>query len=112
MLNAYFLATTSPSLHLELAMAGLTNISLWLGWLQSSKLFNLKFCDITMLYPSDVFQADLPPGTGYMEYYLGLETKSNHTTRSCILKAYHTWAGLHLSHWFHYVHYHYYFGHD
>ena len=103
LLNTWYQATSSPALRLELATAGLANASLWLGWLCSLELFNLRFSNVTILEPTDALQADLPLGMGYVKYYLGPETKSNRTIGGCVLMAYHTWAGLKLGRWFHRV---------
>ena len=35
------------------AMAGLANLSLWLGWLRSRECFDLSWSDITVVRPED-----------------------------------------------------------
>jgi hypothetical protein len=59
-LNKRFLAAISPALRLELARAGLLNLTLWLGWLRSKEAFSVAGKDLTIVLPGNGQEVDLP----------------------------------------------------
>ena len=81
------------------AMAGLANLSLWLGWLRSRECFDLCWSDVTVVRPEDSERVDLPPGTGMVTFDMQPETKSSRATRVDVLMAYCTLSGLNLGRW-------------
>ncbi len=77
----------------ELALAGLANLFLWLGWLRSSKTFGLHWHDLQTTEPADGPLDDLPVGCGVLHYRLLPETKSSRTKRADLAIAYATLSG-------------------
>jgi hypothetical protein len=77
----------------ELALAGFSNLTLWLGWLRSSKTFGLHWHDLQTTEPADGPLDDLPVGCGVLHYRLLPETKSSRTKRADLAIAYATLSG-------------------
>ena len=46
------------------ALAGSATLLLWLGWLRSSEVFGLRWCDVEITTPEDGPTLDLPRGIG------------------------------------------------
>ena len=84
-------------------MAGVANLSLWLGWLRSRECFDLCWSDITVVCPKDAARVNLPPHTGMVAYDMQPETKSSHHTCIDVLMAYCTLSGLNLGQWIHHL---------
>ena len=82
------------------ALAGLANLFLWLGWLRSSELFNLRWQDITCIEPEDGPQWDLPPNVGGILLRLKEQTKSQRTRTADVPIAYTTRSGYRAGRWF------------
>ena len=84
----------------QLARAGLANLLLWLGWLRSSEVFNLRWEDLECVPPSRGDEYELPPGVGVIFARLLPETKSSRAATADVVMAYKTLSGLHLGKWF------------
>lgn len=100
-LDQQYLASTSLLTRYALALAGLANLLLWLGWLRSSECFGLTWSDFRVIEPCDSATVDLPLGCGLLSCRLGPETKSARTHRSDVPLAYKTLSGFHPGKWFH-----------
>jgi hypothetical protein len=100
-LNRSYLASTSPLERRELALAGLANLFLWLGWLRSSECWELSWADLLVIEPADSATVDLPTGCGMVSGRLAPETKSARSHRPDVPMAYKSLSGLHLGKWFH-----------
>jgi hypothetical protein len=100
-LEQRYRATGYPHIRRTLALAGFANLSLWLGWLRSSEVFDLEWRDVSALEPRHGPQEDLPPGCGALTYRLLPETKSSRTKRADVCVAYETFSGYHAGKWFH-----------
>jgi hypothetical protein len=100
-LNQRYLGAQIPTDRRHFATAGLANLSLWLAWLCSSKVFGLEWCDLGVTEPHNGPQEDLPLGCGVFLFRLSPEIKSSHTKRADVVAAYETLSGLHLDKWFH-----------
>ncbi|CAJ1960563.1 unnamed protein product, partial [Cylindrotheca closterium] len=59
-LDRQFYEATSDVQRRDIALAGLANLVLWLGWLRSAECFGLNWEDCSILEPEDYGQADLP----------------------------------------------------
>lgn len=99
-LNDAFLRARSPATRRRIALAGLSNLLLWLGWLRSSEAFGLRWQDIFVLPPHLSAQMDLPPGCGLLSLRLLPETKSSRTATADVMIAYKTLSGLHPGKWY------------
>jgi hypothetical protein len=71
---------TSPRDKRELALAGLSNVTLWLGWLRTSEVYGTEWRDFVVVEPHDGPQVDLPVGCDMVGCCLLAETKSNRTS--------------------------------
>ena len=100
-LNRQYLDATDPTLKRELALAGLANLILWLGWLRSAEALGLEWEDIDVITPDNGPSVDLPWGIGAISLRLQPETKTNRTTQADVHMAYTTASGYHLGTWFH-----------
>lgn len=100
-LDHRYLSATTHMERLELALAGLANLLLWLGWLRSSEAFGLAWSDLHVIEPCDSAIVDLPEGCGLVSCRLGPETKSARTHRADVPLAYKTLSGFHIGKWFH-----------
>jgi hypothetical protein len=98
-LDGRYRSARTPAAKQELAMAGLANLTLWLGWLRSRECFDLCWSDITVVCPSDAASVDLPPNTGMVAFDMQPETKSSRNTRVDVLMAFCTLSGLNLGKW-------------
>lgn len=87
-LDQRYLAATTNLQRRELALAGLTNLLLWLGWIQSVETFGLKWADTTLITPHMAPSVDLPAGCGVLNYKMLPETKTSWSTRPNIVMAY------------------------
>ena len=102
-LNRRYLSTNNAEARLELALAGLFNLLLWLGWLRASEITGLRWCDISVGEPADYATFDLPYYVGYIGLRLGPETKSSRTKAVDVILAYRTLSGFCPGKWFHRV---------
>ncbi|CAJ1945413.1 unnamed protein product, partial [Cylindrotheca closterium] len=100
-LDALFRAATNPVEKRDIALAGLANLSLWLGWLRSSECFDLNWDDVECLEPEDGDKEELPTGCGLLKLRLAPETKSDRSRRADVLVAYRTLSGLCIGLWYH-----------
>jgi len=100
-LDARFRASGDPGERRELALAGLSNVFLWLGWLRTSETYNTEWRDFTLVEPRNGPQVDLPVGCGIVGIKLQAETKSNRTSRPDVILAYQTLSGYSPGKWFH-----------
>lgn len=100
-LAARFRLSVIPREKRELALAGLSNILFWLGWLRTSEVFSCEWRDFTLVEPPDGPQVDLPVGCGMFGCKLQPETKSNRTSRPDCIMAYRTISGYSPGIWFH-----------
>lgn len=98
-LDGRYLSARTPAIKRELALAGLANLALWLGWLRSRECFDLTWADVTVVRPEDAASVDLPPHTGMVAFDMQPETKSSRHTRVDVLMAYCTLSGLNLGKW-------------
>jgi hypothetical protein len=98
-LDGRYRSARTPADKRNLAMAGLANLSLWLGWLRSRECFDLSWSDITVIRPADAASVDLPPRTGMVAFDMQPETKSSRNSRVDVLMAYCTLSGLNLGRW-------------
>jgi hypothetical protein len=98
-LNDSFLQARSSSGRREYALAGLANLTLWLGWLRTSECFGIAWPDCTLLHPDQGPEQDLPPGCGMVSFRLAPETKSDRVRRPDVVVAYQTTSGLHIGKW-------------
>lgn len=83
----------------DLALAGLLNIVLWLGWLRSSEALGAEWTDLHVTLPADGPSLDLPLGTGAIQFRLRPETKSSRSIRADMILAYCSGSGLGLGRW-------------
>ena len=81
------------------AQAGLANLLLWLGWLRSRELWDLRLCDVDVIQPSAGPTQDLPPGVGAILLRLSEETKTHRTSTADVPIAFHTLSGLRPGRW-------------
>ena len=81
------------------ARAGLANTLLWLGWLRSSELFDLRWCDIEVIRPDQGPAHDLPPGVGCLLLRLNPITKTSPHHTADVPIAYATASGLRPGAW-------------
>jgi len=100
-LNLRYRQTTSFAERRDVALAGLANLFLWLGWIRSGECFELAWADVTCLEPADGPQLDLPVGCGLVQLRLAPETKSDRGKRADVLLAYLTASGLCVGLWYH-----------
>ena len=84
----------------DIARAALANSLAWLAWLRASELFGLRWCDITLIHPSQGQDFDLPRGVGALLLRLAPETKSMRNKAVDVPVAYRTKAGLRPGLWF------------
>ena len=99
-LNQAYLNARSPRARRRAARAGLANLFLWLGWLRSSEVFGLRWCDVFCLPPELGGQLDLPPNCGLLSLRLLPETKSSRSVAADVILAYKTLSGLHPGKWY------------
>ena len=82
------------------ALAGLANVTFWLGWLRSRECFDLRWCDVTLIKPADGPTVDLPPGLGLGLLRLSDETKTSRSQTADVVVAYRSHSGLSFGLWF------------
>lgn len=100
-LNRLYVGATTDNDRQVLALAGTATLLLWLGWLRSSEVFGIRWCDLEVTLPSDGPTLDLPLGVGVVACRLQPETKSSRDrTADCFL-AYQTLSGYELGKWVH-----------
>ena len=83
----------------ELALAGLANLVLWLGWLRAGEALSLRWSDIAITSPPDSPTVGLPPGIGVVSLRLLPETKTSRTATADIILAYTTSSGYSIGRW-------------
>ena len=83
------------------ALAGLANLLLWLGWLRSGELFELRWGSLHVILPRDGPRHDLPAAVGAILLQLTAETKSNRVANADVIMAYTTLSGLSPGAWIH-----------
>ena len=96
-------AATSPKLKEELAEAGFSTLTFWLGWVRSAECFGIRFSDIRVTEPEHYASLDLPPGVGCARISLRPETKTMRDHRADLVIAYETVSGYCYGKWFHRV---------
>jgi hypothetical protein len=72
---------------------------LWLGWLRSSEVFGLRWCDVEITPPEEGPTLDLPRGIGVVACRLQPETKSSRDRTADCFIAYQTVSGYELGKW-------------
>lgn len=82
------------------ARAGLANLLLWLGWLRSSELFELRWMDIECVRPDRGPTKDLPVGVGCLLLRLKEATKTNRDSTADLPIAYTTVSGYRPGKWY------------
>jgi hypothetical protein len=100
-LEARYRAASTSFERRELALAGLSNLCLWLGWLRTTEIYSTEWRDFHVVEPCDGPQVDLPIGVGIVGVKLQAETKSNRTSRPDVILAYQTLSGYSPGKWFH-----------
>jgi hypothetical protein len=100
-LEEQYLSAKTPQARRKAALAGLSTLLLWLGWLRSSETFDLRWSDFNVIEPEDGPTVDLPLGCGMVGLRLGPETKSSRTKAVDLSIAYQTLSGYHCGKWFH-----------
>ena len=100
-LNQSYLRCHTPHEKRAYALGGLANLLLWRGWLRSSEIICVAWCDLLIIEPEDSATFDLPPGCGMVSCRLAAETKSSRSHRPDVPMAYKTLSGYHLGKWFH-----------
>jgi hypothetical protein len=98
-LDRRFRQATCPMACCDLALAGLANLSLWLGWLCSAKTFGINWVDVETVEPRHGPLVDLPRGCGLVSYRMLPKPKSNRTSRPDVIMAYRTLSGYCLGTW-------------
>jgi hypothetical protein len=98
-LDRRFRQTPCPMARRDLALAGLANLSLWLGWLRSAENFGIDWVDVKTVEPRHGSLVDLPRGCGLVSYRMLSATKSNRTSRPDVIMAYPTLSGYCLGTW-------------
>lgn len=98
-LERRYLMATDPDQRILIARGAMANLLLWLGWLRSSELLQLRWADITLITPEDSVQYDLPPHCGALLLRLQPETKSSRHRTADVIIAYTTAAGLSPGMW-------------
>ena len=99
-LDEKYMRTASAYEKREFALAGLANLSFWLGWVRSAEGFGLDWEDAEVLHPEDGPRLELPDDCGCLQYRLSTETKSDRSRRADVLLAYRTSSGLCIGKWF------------
>jgi len=94
----YHLAT-SQSERLFLLKSGFLNLLLWLGWLRAMESLDLRWCDVSVVYPWDSASADLPTGMGALTFRLAPATKTFRTITADVAISYNCRSGLSLGWW-------------
>jgi hypothetical protein len=90
----------TPALRLEIAKAGLANLTAWMGWLRAIELFSLRWQDVDRVDPADSAQHDIPTGTGLLLLALLEQTKTSQTRTADVVLAGETASGLNVMAWF------------
>jgi hypothetical protein len=98
-LRAQYNSTTDSMLRADLAKAALVNLFSWTGWLRSSEVFGLRFCDVMCVEPENGPSLELPLGFGAISLRLLEQTKSNQTQQADVWIAYTTNSGLSAGQW-------------
>ena len=98
--EANYTQSTTAEQKRRWARAGLGNLLLWLGWLRSGELFDLRWMDIERIAPADGPRIDLPPGVGCLLLRLNEQTKSSPSATADLPLAYTTLSGYHLGRWY------------
>ena len=98
-LDQRYRAARTDEVRLELAKAGLANLSLWLGWLRSRETFGLQWYKVVSVDPSDGPSVDLPRGVGVTQFFMGPETKSNRSQTADVIMASKTISGFNIGQW-------------
>ena len=83
------------------ARMGLANTFLWLGWLRSMELFDLRWCDLGVILPSEGPAHDLPPNIGAILLRLNPLTKTDQSRTADVPIGYRTKAGFTPGEWVH-----------
>jgi hypothetical protein len=96
-----YLSARTPHARRKSALAGLSTLLLWLGWLRSSETFDLCWSDFDVVEPEDGPTMDLPLGCGVVGVRLGPETKTSRHKPVDMSMAYQTLSGYYIGKWFH-----------
>lgn len=82
------------------AQMGLANCLLWLGWLRSHELFDLRWEDVVFIRPEEGPRHDLPPGVGCLLLTLNPLTKTSQARTVDVPIAHATAAGFRPGVWY------------
>ena len=99
-LDQKFLRATSDLERRDIALAGLANLTLWLGWLRSGECFSINWEDSDVLKPEDSGREDLPHNSGMVTYRLNPVTKSDRARTADVIIAFETRSKLCIGKWF------------
>ena len=97
--NSQYLAAPAGISRYNLALAGFANLLLWLSWLRGGEAFSLTWSDVTIIWPHEGPQHDIPDGIGALLLRLLPETKSSRATTADVPIALRTVTGLDLHRW-------------
>jgi hypothetical protein len=92
-LEESYLSARTPQARHKMALAGLSTLLLWLGWLRSSETFDLYWSDFDVVEPEDGPTMDLPLRCGVVGVRLGPETKTSRHKPVDMSMAYQTLSG-------------------
>ena len=98
-LEAAYADTSQDTAQNDICLWAVATLLLWLGWLRSSEVFQLRWCDVTVVPPHDGPRVDLPLGIGMVGVRLLPETKSQRTRTVDVILAYETVSGYTLGRW-------------
>ena len=99
-LDRLYRTSTSETEQRSIALAGTANLFLWLGWLRSSEVFGLRWCNVVDVTPPDEGPSlDLPQGIGAVSCRLQPETKSSRDRTADCFIAFQTVSGYELGKW-------------
>ena len=91
---------STPQQERNWALAGLVNLTLWLAWLRSREMFDLRWMDVDCILPKDGPVHGLPVNVGCLNFRLTEQTKSNRTKRADVPVAYTTRSGYQIGKWY------------
>jgi hypothetical protein len=91
-------------MRIELARAGLENVTAWLAWLRALELFGLRWQDWERIDGASSAQHDLPAGTSMFLLQLLEDTKTSKTKTADMVMAGETASGLRPIVWYDRLH--------
>jgi hypothetical protein len=90
---------TTPAARRRIARAACLNVTAWLSWARSCKLFGLQWCDADLTKPGDGNRYELPLNVGCCLLELLPVTKSEQFQTADVVFAYTCLSGLSLGTW-------------